>query len=358
MFTMKDERIKITFIVVVLIILCLITYYFHKVLNIGIIFTHLFYIPIFLSAYWWKRWGLIVALFLSLFLVLTNHFLWDFASNVDDYLRALMFIIIGVVVMILSEKIEKTNEELRRSERALVDAEKLANLGQLAAGLAHELNNPLGVVLMYAHFLQDEASDKNILEDSQIVIEQAERCKKIVSDLLQFARKNRVVLKAENLYEITVHCLELMNLADNIDVNVECNCVDPIAEVDGDQIVQVITNMVNNAVDAMPEGGKLTVSVNGDENDVRLIIKDTGIGIPAYKINKIFEPFYSTKQIGKGTGLGLSVSHGIIKMHRGKITVESNANKDNAPTGTEFTVHIPRKGETDSPLIEQYDEPL
>lgn len=273
-----------------------------------------------------------------------------------------MFIIIGVMVMLLSEKIGKANEELRKSEKALVEAEKLANLGQLAAGLAHEINNPLGIVLMYAHLLQDEASDKkicedsNICDDSQMIIEQAERCKKIVSELLQFARKNKVLLKAENLYELAVHCLESTNLPDNIDVNVECNCPDPIAEVDGNQIVQMITNMVSNAVDAMPEGGKLTVSVNGDKNDARLIIKDTGIGIPANEINKIFEPFYTTKQIGKGTGLGLSVNHGIIKMHRGKITVESNADKDNPPTGTEFTIHIPRKGETDSAPIEQYDK--
>ena len=355
MSTIRNERIKITFIVVVLFILCLITYYFHRILKIETVFTHLFYIPIFFSAYWWKRWGLIVAIFLSLFLVLSHHFLSGYVSVIDDYFRALMFIIMSLVFITLSEKIEKANEELRKSERALVDAEKLANLGQLAAGLAHEINNPLGVVLMYAHLLKDEASDKNVREDSQMIVEQADRCKKIVSDLLQFARNNKVLLKAENLYKIAVHCLESMNLADNIDVNVECNCADPIAEVDGDQIAQVITNMVNNAVDAMPEGGKLTISVNGDENYVRLIIKDTGIGIPAYEISKIFEPFYTTKQIGNGTGLGLSVSHGIIKMHRGKITVESNTDKDNGPTGTEFTVHIPRKGETDSPLIEQYD---
>lgn len=353
---MKDERIKISSIVVILIILCLITFYFHKVLNTGTVFTHLFYIPIILSAYWWKRQGLIVALFLSMFLVFSNNFLRDYVSDVDDYFRALMFIIIGVVVMILSEKIEKANKDLRRSERALVDAEKLASLGQLSAGIAHEINNPLGVVIMYAHLLRDEASDKNVREDSKMIIEQAERCKKIVSDLLQFARKNRVVLKAENLYKISAHCLELMNFTDNIEVSIRCDCDDPIAEVDGDQIVQVITNLVNNAVDAMPEGGELTVSVNGDENDVRLIIKDTGIGIPADKISKIFEPFYTTKQMEKGTGLGLSVSHGIIKMHRGKITVESNADKDLGPTGTEFTVHIPRKGERDSTLNEQYNE--
>ncbi|MBN1572814.1 MAG: DUF4118 domain-containing protein [Deltaproteobacteria bacterium] len=341
---MKRERIKILFIVVVLIILCLITFYFHKVLNTGTVFTHLFYIPIILSAYWWKRRGLIVALFLSLFLIFSNIFLRDYVSDINDYFRAFMFIIIGIVVMLLSEKIEKANEDLRRSEKALVEAEKLASLGQLAAGIAHEINNPLGVVLMYAHLLQDEAPDEGVREDSRIIVEQADRCKKIVSDLLQFARKNKVLLKPENLYEIAAHCLELTDFPDNIEASVECNCDDPVAEVDDDQIVQLITNIVSNAVDAMPEGGKLTVSVEGDENDVRLAIKDTGVGIEADKVGKIFEPFYTTKQIGKGTGLGLSVSHGIIKMHRGRITVKSNADKESGPTGTEFTIHIPRKG--------------
>jgi len=344
---MKNERIRIALIVGILIILCLITFYFHKVLNTGTVFTHLFYIPIFLSTYWWKRKGLIVPLFLSLFLVFSNHFLRGYQFDVDDYFRALMFIIIGVVVMLLSEKIDKANEDLRRSERALVDAEKLASLGQLSAGVAHEINNPLGVVLMYAYLLHDETTDQKVREDSRMIIEQAERCNKIVSGLLQFARKNKVVLKAANIYDIAVRCLELVNIADRIDLSVECDCDDPTAEVDGDQIVQVINNLVKNAVDAMPKGGKLSVSVNGDQNDVRIVIKDTGIGIPADKINKIFDPFYTTKKMGKGTGLGLSVSHGIIKIHRGRITVKSNADKDAGPTGTEFTVHIPRKCKKD-----------
>lgn len=353
---MKEERVKIGAIIVILIILCLITFYFHRVLNTGTVFTHLFYIPIILSAYWWKRRGLAVAVFLSIFLVFSNHFLRDYVSDVDDYFRALMFIIIGIVVMILSEKIESADRELRRSERALVEAEKLASLGQLSAGIAHEINNPLGVIIMYAHLLQDESADESVREDSQMIIEQAERCKKIVSDLLQFARKNRVTLKEENLYKIASHCLELMSFPDRIEVDVRCDCKDPTAEVDGDQIVQVINNLVGNAVDAMPDDGELTVSVDGDENEVRLIVGDTGTGIPADRIGKIFEPFYTTKQMGKGTGLGLSVSHGIVKMHRGKITVESNADEDAAPTGTVFTVHLPRRGERDSSMIEQYDE--
>jgi signal transduction histidine kinase len=120
---------------------------------------------------------------------------------------------------------------------------------------------------------------------------------------------------------------------------------DPIAELDGDQVMQVLINLVSNAVEAMPDGGLLTVGTQGDEERVRLIVSDTGIGIPAENVGKVFEPFFTTKQIGKGTGLGLAVTYGIVKMHRGDISVESNADPAAGPRGTTFTVTLPRKGQ-------------
>ena len=117
---------------------------------------------------------------------------------------------------------------------------------------------------------------------------------------------------------------------------------DPIAEIDGDQIVQVVTNMLANAQHAMPDGGRITITLDGTDETVLLTIADEGTGIAPEHLEKLFSPFFTTKQVGKGTGLGLAVSHGIVKMHRGQIGVESNADPAKGPTGTTFTISLPR----------------
>ncbi len=117
------------------------------------------------------------------------------------------------------------------------------------------------------------------------------------------------------------------------------------AEIDPDQITQVLTNLVNNAYAATPPGGSVTVATEEDGDQIRIIVTDTGTGIPKENAAKVFEPFFTTKQIGKGTGLGLAVTYGIVKMHRGDIHVESNADPNSGPTGTTITVTLPRKAE-------------
>jgi signal transduction histidine kinase len=129
-------------------------------------------------------------------------------------------------------------------------------------------------------------------------------------------------------------------------VNHELN--NPAAQVDRDQLGQVLTNLVSNAIAAMPGGGKLTVRTAGDTERVSISVTDTGCGIPEENRQKIFEPFFTTKHIGKGTGLGLAVSYGIVKMHRGDIQVESNADPNTGPTGTTFTLILPRDVADDS----------
>jgi signal transduction histidine kinase len=109
-------------------------------------------------------------------------------------------------------------------------------------------------------------------------------------------------------------------------------------------MIQVLTNLISNAIAAMTDGGSLTVRTTGDEETVLISVRDTGCGIPEENRKKIFEPFFTTKQIGKGTGLGLAVTYGIIKMHRGDIRVESNCDPASGPTGTTFTIELPRKG--------------
>ncbi len=242
------------------------------------------------------------------------------------------------------DELADSKEQLENTQEALMHSERLASMGQLAAGVAHEVNNPLGVVLMYAHMLLEEVQDKEEWsEDVKTIVEQADRCKKIVSRLLNFARQNKGVTKETNLVNLIDHTLQAFKTPENISVKVEQTTEDPMAELDPDQIQQVLTNLITNAFDAMPEGGSLTITVTGDNDTVILRLEDTGQGMPEENRAKIFEPFFTTKQIGKGTGLGLSVTHGIIKMHRGKIEVTSNDNPEAGPTGTTFDISLPRK---------------
>jgi len=242
-------------------------------------------------------------------------------------------------------ELAESNKELADVQEELMQSEKLASMGQIAAGIAHELNNPLGVVLMYAHLLLEQC-DRNpgLKGDAAIVAEQADRCKKIVSGLLHFARQNRAALQPTNICELVDHALQALHVPQSVTVKVEHNLNDPTAELDSDQIVQVFTNLVTNAVGAMPDGGSLTVRTEGDDENVRTIVSDTGTGIAKESLSKIFDPFFTTKQIGKGTGLGLAVTYGIVKMHCGSITVQSNTDPTSGPTGSTFTVTLPRRG--------------
>jgi len=241
------------------------------------------------------------------------------------------------------QELAKSHIELADTQDALMHSERLASMGQLAAGVAHEVNNPLGVVLMYSHMLLEEVERyPDLQDDFQMIVEQADRCKKIVARLLDFARQNKVVREACDVRELVDRCVRALPETDNVTVDVRHELDDPTAELDADQIVQVLTNLVNNAVAAMPQGGTVTITVADDNGDVTFEVRDTGVGIPRENLGKVFEPFFTTKQIGKGTGLGLAVTYGIVKMHRGDVKVDSNADAEAGPTGTTFTVTIPR----------------
>ncbi len=243
-----------------------------------------------------------------------------------------------------------SNEKLARARETLVQAEKLATMGQLAAGIAHELNNPLGVVLMYAHMLlEDCQEDQQMREDLGMLATQADRCKKIVAGLLHFARQNKVALEPTDMRALVEGCLRLVTLPPHVTSQVRHEGDNPWAEVDRDQVTQVLTNLINNACHAMPDGGVLTVSTRSEAEEIHLIVEDTGAGIPEENLSKIFDPFFTTKPIGEGTGMGLAVSYGIVKMHRGNIRVESNAAPEQGPTGTKFTVSLPRRGHVGAP---------
>jgi nitrogen-specific signal transduction histidine kinase len=236
-----------------------------------------------------------------------------------------------------------SNDKLAKAKAALKQSEKLAHMGQLSAGIAHELNNPLGVITMYSNILMDEAPEgESIREDLRLIVEQAERCKKIVSGLLNFARKNQVNLTETDVVQFTQHSLNSIIKPDNVTATFEPHIEDPIAKLDIDQMMQVLTNLEKNAIEAMPNGGELHVGVEGDKNDIVFIVSDNGTGISEEHMGKIFTPFFTTKEMGKGTGLGLPLIYGIVKMHKGKIDITSNTDTSKGATGTTFRIVIPR----------------
>ncbi len=243
------------------------------------------------------------------------------------------------------DELTDTNRELASTREQLVQSEKLASMGQLAAGIAHEVNNPLGVVLMYAHLLLEDTKDQKLREDLQMVVDQASRCRKIVGGLLDFARQNKLVREPVNVRDLVDAALRALAHPTNVMVSVKHDLNNPLAELDRDQMIQVLTNLFSNAFAAMPDGGTLSVSTGEADGRVRITVTDTGTGITEENLNRIFDPFFTTKPMGKGTGLGLAVTYGIVKMHRGDIRAESNADPDAGSTGTTFTVTLPRQGD-------------
>ncbi len=242
-----------------------------------------------------------------------------------------------------AKELSSSLTELSSTQRALMQSEKLASMGQLAAGIAHEVNNPLGVVLLYAHLLFDQCPEGSEMHDDlQMVVEQADRCKKIVGGLLNFARKNKTLLASTDINAIIGKCLNALSCPDAVKVSFEPigQCV---ADIDPDQFTQVLINLFSNALEAMPDGGALCVMTESVSDEVRIRISDTGAGITRENRKRIFEPFFTTKQMGKGTGLGLAVTYGIIKMHHGQIDVQSNTDPKEGPTGTTFTIQIPQQ---------------
>jgi len=250
-------------------------------------------------------------------------------------------------VVILGQAFNKMVAELEETQAQLVLKEKLASMGQLAAGVAHQLNNPLGTILLFSDIvLQDMPPDIQARKDVQMIAQEARRAKDIVMALLNFARQQKVWTQPTAL-DTMLH--ELAERARQQPAYERIEIVEKIApdlppiEADPAQLSNVFINLAENAADAMPEGGTLTLQADPspDSQTVIVQIKDTGCGIPPENINQIFSPFFTTKPLGQGTGLGLAIAYGIIKVHHGKIQVESQVDQ-----GTTFTitlhVHLPK----------------
>ena len=164
-----------------------------------------------------------------------------------------------------------------------------------------------------------------------------------VGGLLNFARKNQVNYREVDLNEMLRLSIASVIVPMNVKIQIISDIKDPYAELDKEQMIQVISNLVKNAIEAMPGGGLIQITMEKNDTDIIIRIKDSGTGIHDTDLDKIFEPFYTTKGIGKGTGLGLATTYGVVKMHKGKISVQSNSDPSKGATGTEFIIQLPKR---------------
>jgi signal transduction histidine kinase len=240
----------------------------------------------------------------------------------------------------LYQHLQEQMQELRRTQQQLVQSAKLAAIGELAAGVAHELNNPLTVIVGYAEMLAAKAEPGSPLGDKLAKIEsEAMRASKITRGLLDYARRREPKHEPVEINALVPRALELIHSKlRGRAVKVQTR-LDQRAKAilgDADQLTQVLINLAGNAIDAMENGGTLTVATFNGEEAVDLFVSDTGTGMSPEQVSRIFEPFYTTKPEGKGTGLGLSVTLGILKSHGGSIAVDSEPGR-----GTTMRVRLP-----------------
>jgi signal transduction histidine kinase/sensor domain CHASE-containing protein len=239
-------------------------------------------------------------------------------------------------------ELAEINERLQTTQAQLVQSEKLASVGQLTAGIVHDVKNPLAVIKGVAEELHEEIGlDPSTRGKLQSIRDNASRANTIVTDLLKFARQSTPELHRRDMRETIRSALRLTEyLTRKGNVEVETNLPDLPVRVtyDAQQIEQVLINLITNAVQAMPEGGKLRVSLKEFEDGVRIDVADTGHGIRKENLSRIFDPFFTTKPEGEGTGLGLSISFGIVSRHGGRINVDSKIG-----VGTMFSVILPEE---------------
>ena len=245
----------------------------------------------------------------------------------------------------MADALVHREEELQRMTRQQIGrTEKLASIGRLAAGVAHEINNPLTGVLTFAHLLREKANmDEQDKQDLSLIIHETTRAAEIVRGLLDFARERPTLKEPLDINEViqrTVRLIRNQKLFDQITIEEEL--APGLPEVDGDmnQLQQVLLNLSLNACEAMPQGGKLTIASLAAGDKVIVKLADSGCGIKPEHFDRIFEPFFTTKPVGKGTGLGLSVSYGIVQQHGGALELESEEG-----VGTTFTILLPQRRE-------------
>ena len=321
----------------------------------------LFLIPIIYAAITFRVRGALVTSFVFLCVMLPRTFYSPYA---DPLGRPLLFVLftasLGVLAAMLIDQVEKERkahaelniahqelsayvQKLEESQEQLIRAEKLTSLGQLAASIAHEINNPLAGVLVYTQLLAKKVTgDALNKEDALNYLSKMEseisRCSRIIRNLLDFARQTEPMLRLVDVNQVIEQVLAMVGhqaQLQNVEVAKEVSPSLPKVMADFDQLQQIFTNLALNAIQAMPEGGRLTVRSSAVDSEVRIDVQDTGCGISKENMGKLFTPFFTTKVKGKGVGLGLAVVHGIIERHKGRIKVQSEVGK-----GTTFSVYL------------------
>ncbi len=246
----------------------------------------------------------------------------------------------------LLDEIREAYDNLHETEAALHSAEKLASIGQLAAGVAHEINNPLGTIMVYAGLLKKLVDKHKIVEDISydldMIMGEANRCKAIVANLLNFARQGKLNISTFDIFA------ETRNIVKKLDTSGKFTGIKIIDHLpksgmiqgDRDQVEQVLANLLLNAADALRKSETKVISLSCEDlgESIKVFIADSGEGIKKENYGKLFTPFFTTKEAGRGTGLGLAIAYGIIKMHKGDINFVSEEGK-----GTEFFIRLPKK---------------
>ena len=264
-------------------------------------------------------------------------------------------IVIYGLVRVLTTLIRKSDEMQLAMLKKAEHTNKLASIGRLAAGVGHEINNPLAIINQKIGLIEDlfamtdtEFENKKIIDDSlRAVNKSVERCKAITHRLLGFARRTEVYTEKLSINEIIEEVLQFLDNAMLYNrIKLDLHLQDDLPEVTSDrlQLQQIFLNIINNAIDAIGKNGHITITSYEDTNDLKVVIEDDGPGIDENILPKIFEPFYTTKETGKGTGLGLSITYGLIKKIGGDISVQSQLNK-----GTAFTITIPKNDKYNEP---------
>ena len=323
----------------------------------------LFLFPMIYAAVTFRAWGALSASFVLLCIVLPRAFLYSPYADplARSLLSVLLIIFVGFLIAILANRVEKEEkaraelniahkelgtyvQRLKENQEQLIQTEKLTSLGQMAASIAHEVNNPLAGVLVYTQLLTKKIAGGNIPKEIALdylskMDSALTRSTKLIRSLLDFARQSPPTLREIELNDVvnqaldlTAHSAELQH----VEVIRELAPSLPKLTADFDQLQQVCTNLILNAIQAMPEGGRLTLHTSANNSQVIIEVQDTGCGISPENMRKLFTPFFTTKEKGKGVGLGLAVAHGIIQRHQGRIEVQTKEGE-----GTTFTIYLP-----------------
>jgi signal transduction histidine kinase len=339
-------------------------YYYWVATSIRDIWIFAFFQPLIYAASVYRLRGVMVsgAVFLG---IMAPNIIQVF-NNTPELMRSLLFIAFAFLlvgpwatllnylenqvetrreILSLNDELQRYIDQLESAQRQLIQAEKLNAIGQLAASVAHEINNPLAGVLVYAKLmtkkLNSDSFDKaEAIANLQKIESAVDFCSRIIRGLLDFSRQSEPILQPVAMSQVIDQAMLLVgHKAEMSKVKIlrqDAPSLPPV-QADFSQIQQVIVNLVVNAIEAMPEGGQLTITSSPEKNGwVQVEVTDTGIGIAPENISKLFSPFFTTKEQGKGVGLGLAVSYGIIERHGGKIEVKSEVGK-----GSTFTVRLP-----------------